>query len=1354
MILRTQPPAPESFGLNPQTTEIEVLTEFINPPAAKVGEHKMKGRLKNNSLPDDEVDWGVMRIGHGRAFDLGETRNSHSRVTVRRQYMTANGRNILVEGVSMQSIQANLANLPLQASSKSRLRMLASKTLALPKTPLAQAKPKPMQLASASPSSKGYVLDYVLLDTDPGDFTFQADTTYYIANGIDFNGNLTFEGGTVIKYNTDPDNPGCMECWGDITCATTPYRPAIFTSQNDDTVGESISDPDKPLMYYWCAMCGNSSSSTEWHDLCVRYAHYGIVGNSEMHVSDSQFVQCEYPFFVYWGPTYYTNILLENVGTPFYGNDFQATIYNMTIDGCANNQLVEDFWGEDASTVSFINSLLVNAGSDGAATITTDHTARVTDSGGQIFQSGNAGDCYLLPDSPFIDAGNTTADREGLYWWTTQTNQAIDGVTPVDLGYHYPAVDANGNPIDTDGDGIPDYLEDPNGYGLPEWWETNNFGSYSYFASTLDPLGNTLLYDYTNGVDFTAPVQFTVRLGNQQFNTTSATGNYMVISGVPYYEAVLVNDTNLNDAVWTNYDGNITMNLGPTDGVYQVWFGLAGLTTNTQPTWMGTDVTLNRSKPQIFITNPTTNVVATPYIQVQGCSAMPLASVTFDISNAVSFATNQLGSIIGHTVDTNTLSYTTDYFQCFDIPLTNGMNAITLHCADPAGNVTLTNVNITLDYTTASNPVINLYWPQNNTVIVGTNFTLRGWTEDASAQAFAQIVDTNGDTNVVTGIVGRDGKIWAQNLSLASGTNYLTLTVTNSAGLSSTTNIVVVKSALNMTMNPVTGDLRLPTTAVSGTISDPADYTVWVNGVKATVTGNNWEADNVPLPAGGGVTAIQVRAIPNADNGGSGTGVGGGGSVTFDNLGNPGQDDDMEPGALPRQTGVVVDSAVWGYNTVWYYPLTASYELTQEDGLYEPTQEEDHVTGNYSFAKGGKVTEDWIASYIDGTDDTKTVWVLAPGGAVTNCNGMTVTNGSLPAGVGYGLENGKLSGKYWPNPDCIITQDKSSNVKMTFYVGGFGVLGQQVLVAVNPPSQAQQEVTQPGFASGGPEIPYEQTSIPGLGKNLGTDGWAYGQTTIGGDPIDVTPTAGAPMYNFPWPNVTAYALSIQANNIDLTESAVLGLVPKFCVGQKVKFSPSWDVGPPNVASNSYSWALAGTFVNRDTTGIGRASDTWDIDPDSLNSDRPVGYWTTGGMKFAYLHETLYFSNGQSATVYAGGGFNMFRPSVTFPYTTPIPPMVPMITNGWLELGNDADPHFYGQMQFDALVTSEAPFCGSGYTVNWVQLINRSASFDSTDGFEYDSMWSNGVWFGGTNNSHYLVAPGLVNNPGLQIIHHE
>jgi len=36
----------------------------------------------------------------------------------------------------------------------------------------------------------------------------------------------------------------------------------------------------------------------------------------------------------------------------------------------------------------------------------------------------------------------------------------------VDIGYHYVATDTNGNPLDTNGDGIPDYIEDANGDGV------------------------------------------------------------------------------------------------------------------------------------------------------------------------------------------------------------------------------------------------------------------------------------------------------------------------------------------------------------------------------------------------------------------------------------------------------------------------------------------------------------------------------------------------------------------------------------------------------------------------------------------------------------------------------------------------------------------------------------------------------------------------------------------------------------------------------------------------------------------------------------------------------------------------
>jgi hypothetical protein len=76
-----------------------------------------------------------------------------------------------------------------------------------------------------------------------------------------------------------------------------------------------------------------------------------------------------------------------------------------------------------------------------------------------------------------IDAGSTTADQFGLYHFTTQpdlqwnyelseSTQLPETNSIVDIGYHYVAADAYGNPIDTNGDGIPDYIEDANGNGV------------------------------------------------------------------------------------------------------------------------------------------------------------------------------------------------------------------------------------------------------------------------------------------------------------------------------------------------------------------------------------------------------------------------------------------------------------------------------------------------------------------------------------------------------------------------------------------------------------------------------------------------------------------------------------------------------------------------------------------------------------------------------------------------------------------------------------------------------------------------------------------------------------------------
>jgi hypothetical protein len=242
---------------------------------------------------------------------------------------------------------------------------------------------------------------------------------------------------------------------------------------------------------------------------------------------------------------------------------------------------------------------------------------------------------------------------------------------------------------------------------------------------------------------------------------------------------------------------------------------------------------------------------------------MPLAEIRYDVSNALGTVTHELGNIYEHYLDTNTLQFTTDFFHCYDIRLANGLNSITLHATDPAGNAFTTNLNVTLDYSVATKPVIQLAWPQDKMDICGDSFTLRGETEDASSTVTASITDSNGNTKVVKGIVERTGVLWVNNLPLHNGTNKLTLTVKNSAGFSSKTNISVTHSPFVLKMDPVKDDLWLPKVTVTGFESD-GTYPVWVNGVKGTVHLNadgtgNWIVHDVPVTPGG-VASFEMYA--------------------------------------------------------------------------------------------------------------------------------------------------------------------------------------------------------------------------------------------------------------------------------------------------------------------------------------------------------------------------------------------------------------------------------------------------------------------------------------------------------------
>ena len=106
-----------------------------------------------------------------------------------------------------------------------------------------------------------------------------------------------------------------------------------------------------------------------------------------------------------------------------------------------------------------------------------------------------------------------------------------------------------------------------------------------------------------------------------------------------------------------------------------------------------------------------------------------------------------------------------------DDTTTTNENTITLRVADRAGNVTETNINVTLDFTGDTNaPGLSLIWPTNDMHLSGNSFYIRGGIDDETATLTARLVDANEVTNEVTGIVERNGMFWVEDLPLAAGT--------------------------------------------------------------------------------------------------------------------------------------------------------------------------------------------------------------------------------------------------------------------------------------------------------------------------------------------------------------------------------------------------------------------------------------------------------------------------------------------------------------------------------------------------------------------------------------------------------
>ena len=167
-----------------------------------------------------------------------------------------------------------------------------------------------------------------------------------------------------------------------------------------------------------------------------------------------------------------------------------------------------------------------------------------------------------------------------------------------------------------------------NGNTVPDWWFYEWFGvaGLDFSDTNLDPSGDTFVYDYMHGDDPNL-IQFTLDFTNTYFTTTNIGAYLDNLAGLPFYEAVLINDTNTSDAIWEPYMGtNLILSL-TSNGVYSVLVGLRGLPSDAPETWSTPQqIVLDVLTPVLIITSPGSNTVSQPMIQLQGLVSENLAN--------------------------------------------------------------------------------------------------------------------------------------------------------------------------------------------------------------------------------------------------------------------------------------------------------------------------------------------------------------------------------------------------------------------------------------------------------------------------------------------------------------------------------------------------------------------------------------------------------------------------------------------------------------------------------------------------------------------------------------------------------
>jgi RHS repeat-associated protein len=348
-----------------------------------------------------------------------------------------------------------------------------------------------------------------------------------------------------------------------------------------------------------------NATFTKWPALDACDAHFqdpGGYGYSDDYGAAS-FSDCEFyiPGIVSYRPSYYfTNCLFFREQLDYWAQRNAAscalqncTFYNGFFALCRSAGQSNSFWNiqntafdgtaifmqdnySGNTNYTYFNYNAYNTGNNNWQVQSFGYTVTnklevvgpqdVIVTSGYNWQSSWFGNFYQPTNSLLLNVGNTNANLLGLYHFTVLTNQTVEGTNIVSIGYHYVATDTNGVPLDSNGDGIPDYIEDANGDGLVDNGETN-WG----LAILVQPVNQTV----SQGVNVT--------------NSVTAMGvaplNYQW-----YFNGISVAGANSSTLVLPNIqvtnEGNYCVIVTNVTGCMTSSVAMIGLTCDTSPSGM------------------------------------------------------------------------------------------------------------------------------------------------------------------------------------------------------------------------------------------------------------------------------------------------------------------------------------------------------------------------------------------------------------------------------------------------------------------------------------------------------------------------------------------------------------------------------------------------------------------------------------------------------------------------------------------------------------------------------------------------------------------------------------------------